>query len=145
VGFNLIRTVLLALKPVEESRPVESDRVMKTFPVDLSSAYTLVNTYKKPTPPPAAARGPRPATYAAATSMTTSPTPRAATTPSAGSGELGLTFTQNSVAGSNGLIHADIKCYQCNRTGHYATNCPTTTGTSNVQLLQVSLPTAGPP
>jgi Zinc knuckle len=118
-------------------------RGLDQYPVDLSSAYTLVNTYKKPPPPPTAARGgPRPATYAAATSTAANPTARAAIAPVTGSGELGLTFTQNSVVGNNGLIHADIKCYQCNRTGHYATNCPTTTGTSDVQLLQVSPPTA---
>jgi hypothetical protein len=37
-----------------------------------------------------------------------------------------LTFVQNTaaVAGTTGVLHANIKCFNCNKKEHYASNCP---------------------
>ena len=45
------------------------------------------------------------------------------------------------ILGTDGKVHADIRCYNCQRMGHYAGSCPTATGErTNVQLVQVEQP-----
>jgi Zinc knuckle len=49
--------------------------------------------------------------------------------------ESGLTFTQTSdkVPSTDGKLHPEVRCYKCDKSGHYATQCPSN---SSVQLLQ---------
>jgi hypothetical protein len=53
--------------------------------------------------------------------------------------QTGLTFVQTdtAVAGTNGITHTTIKCFNCNAKGHYASDCPDPI-THEVQLLQVT-------
>jgi hypothetical protein len=53
----------------------------------------------------------------------------------------GMTFLQNSapVPGTDGVTHEQIKCYNCQHTGHYAGECPQESrDQQGVQLLQVA-------
>jgi Zinc knuckle len=96
------------------------------FPSDLPTAYTLLSKYctversheKKPghhqTP--------------------TTPMQKTEETEQAQPVESGLTFAQPSkkVPATDGTVSPEVRCYKCDRSGHYANQCPSTT---NVQLL----------
>jgi hypothetical protein len=58
----------------------------------------------------------------------------------------GLSFLQNGspVPGTDGEIHNDIKCYNCNKQGHYASSCPDTAA-AGVQMLQLGESTHNDP
>ena len=81
---------------------------MDEYPRDLDAAHSLIGTYQSPIN--ARARG---------TTATVSPTP--ATTPEVSA----ITFAkQGATAGTNGVVHNDITCYNCQCIGHYASYCP---------------------
>ena len=46
-------------------------------------------------------------------------------TTAGGRGRLRVNFAQRGVAisGNNGILHQDIRCYSCNRNGHYSDQC----------------------
>jgi hypothetical protein len=50
--------------------------------------------------------------------------------------------------GTDGIMHDDVKCYNCNFKGHYANDCPINAfidgTTPAVQLLQTSATDDGP-
>ena len=51
-----------------------------------------------------------------------------------------MTFAQapsGATAGVNGVTHDEITCYNCNRTGHYAADCPDDRGVTGTTLTQV--------
>jgi hypothetical protein len=53
----------------------------------------------------------------------------------------GLMFLQNAVpmSGTDGVMHDQIKCYNCNTFGHYASVCPQGNHEQDgVQMLQVA-------
>ena len=96
------------------------------YPNDITSAYSLLVNYC--TPSNARTRG-------NSVSHPTNPNPTHVT-PEASA----MTFVQNGpVAGTNGVTHAGITCYNCQNMGHYSVDCPqersvaTTTGTTLTQ------------
>jgi hypothetical protein len=94
---------------------------MDEYPRDLAAAHSLIGTYESPIN--ARVRG---------MTATVSPTP--ATTPEVSA----ITFAQQgATAGTNGVVHDDITCYNCQCIGHYASDCPqgspATTGTTLTQ------------
>jgi Zinc knuckle len=82
------------------------------YPTDISSAYSLLVNYK--TPANTRARDERRNLAPPATAQPTGPEASA------------LTFSQKTsgVAGTDGIVHERITCYNCQATGHYATDCP---------------------
>ena len=86
------------------------------YPTDISSAYSLLVNYKTPTnsntrPPPKPTPTPTPNT----------PPP---TTSEASAMTLFAQRTAAGVAGTNGVLHDGITCFNCQGTGHYASDCP---------------------
>ena len=49
-----------------------------------------------------------------------------------------VSFLQNGtvVAGTDGVTHAGVKCYNCNSQGHYANTCPKDMTVRGTTLLQ---------
>jgi hypothetical protein len=93
------------------------------YPEDVTSAYSLLVNYKSPENTRA---------RAALTGTPSNMSVGHETT-------RGITFAQQGfVAGTNGVTHTDIECFGCNNMGHYASNCPSGTGTtvSGTTLLQ---------
>ena len=92
-------------------------RANDQYPTDLTGAFNLLLNFR-PTP-----------------SMTNN---RRGNQP-AESTQTALTFVQHSaaVAGTNGVLHANIKCFNCDNKGHYASDCPEPNN-QEVQLLQLS-------
>lgn len=93
------------------------------YPSDITSAYSLLVNYRTPTN----ARSRQ--TEAPASNQTAGRSPEASA----------MAFTQRgAVAGTNGVIHDGITCYNCQGMGHYAGDCPedrggATTGTTLTQ------------
>ena len=98
---------------------------VSNYPPDITSAYSLLVNYKTPTN---ATRN--------RNNNPTTPSTNTTTVPSdASAGASAMTFSQRgTVAGSNGLTHADVTCYNCNSIGHYASDCPTERNTSATTL-----------
>ena len=103
------------------------------YPVDLTSAYSMLVNYTTPMNATRAARhNPQ---------QTTTSTSRASGDTST------VTFTQRGVvAGTNGVTHNKNTCYNCNHVGHYACDCPgdrsgatATPTTSGTTLCQYAL------
>jgi hypothetical protein len=92
-------------------------RANNQYPADLTGAFNLLLNFRPTPSTPNNRRG--------------NQTPESTQT--------GLTFVQNSaaVAGTTGVLHANIKCFNCNEKGHYASNCPEP-NSQEVQLLQLS-------
>jgi hypothetical protein len=90
------------------------------YPEDLTSAYNLLVNYK-----------PAPATNQPRRERTTSNRPEEDVS--------GMSFLQDgaAVAGTDGVVHELIKCYNCNTQGHYASSCPTEVQEGH-QMLQLS-------
>ena len=84
------------------------------YPADLTEAQGLLTNYV--TPVNAVRRIPQQISTRGGTNATTVSTTSEASA---------MTFVQGAtVAGSNGRTHADIRCYNCNATGHYSSDCP---------------------
>ena len=101
------------------------------YPVNLSSALSLLVTYKTPTN--ARERHPQsyptqPAAGATNTPVTSAPPPAPETS--------ALTFAQRAalpkIAGSDGVTHDGITCYACQSIGHYSNSCPGPTKTQTI-------------
>lgn len=99
------------------------------YPMDLTGAYNLLLTYKRPptqTKPPPQRVSPN--------------VPAVSVTNQAPNAELGMTFAQTAatVAGTDGALHRRITCFKCDQAGHYANVCPnnTTEHDKAVQLVQ---------
>ena len=88
------------------------------YPCDLTAAYNLLLNYK---PAPVQHNNIR-------DKSETEPT----------EDEIAVTFVQTGVTvpGTDGTTHEAIKCFNCNRLGHYAGSCPTAEG-GGLQLLQM--------
>jgi hypothetical protein len=94
------------------------------YPTDLTEAQSLLNNYQTPT-------------------NTVRRVPPTVTTRANAAGSVAATFTQTAATptpGSDGRLHPDIRCYQCQSFGHYSQDCPTrlapapsTTGTTLLQ------------
>jgi hypothetical protein len=91
-------------------------RGVDQYPIDLTAAYNLLLNYKPPRTPKSFQQNTKPVTEQATSGDET---------PDVVSG---VTFVQNSrvqTPGNDGRTFEDIKCYQCNKIGHYASSCPT--------------------
>ena len=89
------------------------------YPTDLSSAYSLLTTYR--TPANTTSRQVR------ASNTGTHDDQSVATQATASVSEnSGDTLAQRGagVPGTNGMLHETVLCYRCNNTGHYACDCP---------------------
>jgi hypothetical protein len=113
------------------------------YPADLTGAFNMLYTYKKPVAavvaaanPPSRRNGHNGTNTTPVVSATPTTAPAVVPAGADSVSELGMTFAQ--VAGSNGITHSDITCFRCEANGHYASNCPThpNGGTAAVQLLQ---------
>ena len=86
------------------------------YPVDLTNAYNLLLNYKAAPGP-----GQRP--------------PRRDRTDDEESTSVSFLQDGSLIPGTDGKTHHDIKCFNCNKKGHYASSCPEADG---VQLLQMA-------
>jgi hypothetical protein len=87
------------------------------YPADLTNTYNLLLNYKVAPGP-----GQRPPQHDQTDDEETT----------------GVSFLQQDgslIPGTDGETHHDIKCFNCNKKGHYASSCPDTEG---VQLLQMA-------
>ena len=102
------------------------------YPNDLTSAYSLLTTYRAPVN--TTSRQVRTSNAQDDQSVATQAT-------ASMSENSGVTFAQRGagVPGTNGVLHENVLCYRCNSTGHYACDCPaaesvsTTAGTTLLQ------------
>jgi hypothetical protein len=100
------------------------------FPVTLQAAYTMLAEYKTPKTIPNRRQfipDPTSSTSGTASTQTTKEKTDQSSTND------GMTFTQTTNAATTPL--STVKCYKCNKHGHYANHCP---GADEVQLLQTS-------
>jgi Zinc knuckle len=90
------------------------------YPNDLTAAYSMLVNYHAPTQnrPYQGNQSVHPT--APTSSVTIPPTDAHTFAQTART----TTTTTNSKAGSDGVLHSGITCFNCNSTGHYATQCP---------------------
>jgi Zinc knuckle len=83
------------------------------YPKDVSSTYSLLVNYKTPT-------------NARVHDKNNERAAVAATNVRAVTEETAVTFAQKAALkpGTNGIVHDGITCYNCNKKGHYANDCP---------------------
>jgi hypothetical protein len=83
------------------------------YPKDVSSAYSLLVNYKTPT-------------NARAHDRTNERTAAATTNARVVTEGTAVTFAQKAALkpGTNGIVHDDVTCYNCQDKGHYANDCP---------------------
>ena len=103
------------------------------YPTDLTSAYSLLTTYRNPANTMSRqVRASNTGTYDDQSVVTQ------ATASMSESSGVGFAQHGAGVPGTNGVPHETVLCYRCNSTGHYASDCPaesgsTTTGTTLLQ------------
>ena len=92
------------------------------YPIDITAAKALLNTYKSPTNAPA------PRTGCTGTAQVSAPVTVVSTTPTAASSTASaLTFAQTAfVARSNGVTHDKVDYWNCQAFGHRAREWPNT-------------------
>jgi len=84
---------------------------MDNYPTDLTAAYGLLVNYKTPVNSGGARREQQASPEASA-----------------------MTFAQQgAVPGASGAVHEHITCFNCHNMGHYASDCPSSTGVTIVQ------------
>ena len=99
------------------------------YPLDLSSAYSMLVDYQIPTNTTGRSR---------TNSSTTNDSGATTAATSVSTTNSAVTFAQRGtpVPGTNGVTHDTVTCYRCNAIGHYACDCPAETAAPATTLLQ---------